>query len=289
MNIYMETLVPDNPAIPVRCWRVERIDNNKVRLSHWHKLMEIVYTKRGNAIQQLSQTFSPVSSGQLSVICPDQLHSYVAASSQEELDLIVLQFDVDFVVKSVQSTDAFVKDWLSGTLFFPKPVEASLQMASLMENILNEMENRKEGYIHAVTGALLELLVLLYRTSPVRIRSSESNAMMDQCRILLSDTFHLINEHFQEDDLSVCRAANNANMSASHFCRLFKQSTGMGFHEYLIRYRLFRAEQMFSSRQTLCDIALSCGFGSLSSFARAFQKWRGCSPGRARKQYRSTK
>lgn len=286
LNTYMEKLLPDNPALPVRCWQTKGRINSKTRFSHWHEMMEIVYTKKGNAIQQISQTFYSVSSGKLSIICPNQLHSYVVTSSQMECDLIVLQFDVGFVLKCVQGSDSFKKDWLSGMLFFAEPMEVTPQVDYLMEKILNEMHDRREGYIYTVTGALLELLVLFYRASPVRLTASDLNTKMHQYNILLSDTFQLINEHYQEEGLSVCHAADNANLSISHFCRIFKRITGMGFHEYLLRYRLVCAEQLFSTNQTLCEIALSCGFGSLSSFSRAFQRWRGCSPGRARKQWK---
>ena len=245
-------------------------------------MMEIVYTRSGRAIQQAAQTFYPVSAGDLSVICPDQLHSYAAVSPLECFDLIVLQFDVEFVVRRVQSGDSFAKDWLSGALFFPGPVKASPRLAALMENILSEMQEKQEGYIHAVTGALMELLSLLYRASPARLSPAERADSAESCR-LLSSVFQLVGERYREEGLSVKQAAENASLSVSHFCRLFKRTTGMGFHEYLLRYRLSRAEQLFSSGLALSEIAFSCGFGSLSAFTRAFKKWRGRPPGRARK------
>lgn len=282
MHIYQERLLPENPALPVRCWR---ISGEAGCAAHWHSMMEIVYTRRGNAMQQVSQTFYPVAAGDISVICSDQLHSFVPATSEEAFDLIVLQFDVEFVISRVQSADAFSRDWLSGSLFFPSPIAADETISRLLEGILAEMQSRRDGYAQAVTGSLLTLLTRLYRMSPARLSAAERKADTGQSRQLLSDTFRLISECYQVEGLSVQQAAQSANLSVTHFCRLFKQATGMGFHEYLLHYRLSRAEQLFSSDKTLPEIAFACGFGSLSAFSRAFRKRRGCTPGHARKNY----
>lgn len=288
MNIYLEKLLPDNPALPVRCWRRQGYRGETVSgapyTSHWHEMIEIVYTRSGHAIQQSAQSFYPVSPGDLSVIPPNQLHSYTPTIPSEYYELTVLQFDVSFVVNLVQENDAFSKDWLSGNLFFPAPVKAEPQILLLLDNILIEMQERHAGYIQSVAGALLQLLVFLYRASPVLCSSPQEKTALEQCRLLLSNTFDFISDRYQDESLSVRQAADNACLSVSHFCRLFKQITGRGFHEYLRLYRLSRAEHLFSSDLSLSEIAFSCGFGSLSAFTRAFKKCRGCTPGRARRQ-----
>lgn len=288
MNIYLEKLLPDNPALPVRCWRRQGYREETVSAapyaSHWHEMIEIVYTRSGHAIQQSAQSFYPVSPGDLSVIPPNQLHSYTPTIPSEYYDLTVLQFDVSFVVSLAQGSDVFSKDWLSGNLFFPAPVKANERTLLLLDCILNEIQERREGYIQAVSGALLQLLVFLYRSSPVLLSSPQQKTALEQCRPMLSNTFDFISDRYQDEGLSVRQAADNACLSISHFCRLFKQITGRGFHEYLLLYRLSRAEQLFSSGLSLSEIAFSCGFGSLSAFTRAFKKCRGCTPSRARRQ-----
>ena len=77
--------------------------------------------------------------------------------------------------------------------------------------------------------------------------------------------------------------AQATNLSVTHFCRLFKQTTGMGFHEYLNRYRIAQAEHMFSSSKSLLEISYACGFGSVSAFLRNYKKYRGLPPRLARK------
>jgi len=111
---------------------------------------------------------------------------------------------------------------------------------------------------------------------------SEQKTALELCRSPLPNTFDFISEHYPEEGLSVTQAAENACLSISHFCRLFRQLTGMGFHKYLLRYRLSCAEQLFSSKRSLSEIAFSCGFGSLSAFTRTFKKYRGSTPVRAR-------
>ncbi len=286
MNIYLEKLIPDDPALPVRCWRRQGCRSETVDLTprscHCHEMMELVYTREGHAIQQAAQTFYPVSPGDLSVIPPSQLHSYTPSIPSEVYDLTVVQFDIAFAVSLFPLSDSFSKDWLSGNLFFPGPVKADESICRLIDQILSETQERPAGYMQSVAGALLQLLVLLYRSSPVRLSSSEQKTALELCRSPLPNTFDFISEHYPEEGLSVTQAAENACLSVSHFCRLFRQLTGMGFHEYLLRYRLSCAEQLFSSKLSLSEIAFSCGFGSLSAFTRAYKKYRGSTPGRAR-------
>ena len=55
--------------------------------------------------------------------------------------------------------------------------------------------------------------------------------------------------------------------------KVFKETTGQSFNEYLISYRLNKARQMLiSSDDKLIDIANSCGFNNQSYFTRAFVK-----------------
>ena len=70
--------------------------------------------------------------------------------------------------------------------------------------------------------------------------------------------------------------------------KFFKQTTGMGFIEYLNSYRLETAAQMLSaSNDNILDIAEKTGFENLSYFNRSFKKKFGLSPGQYRKKLKN--
>ena len=88
----------------------------------------------------------------------------------------------------------------------------------------------------------------------------------------LRQTIEYINEHLTED-LSLREIANQVGMSSYYFARLFKQSTGVTPHQYLVKRRLETAKQMLANTDlAISEIAYSTGFASQSHLTRLFRK-----------------
>jgi AraC-like DNA-binding protein len=81
--------------------------------------------------------------------------------------------------------------------------------------------------------------------------------------------------------------ATHVGMSRTVFAQQFKRRVGMTASEYLTRWRLILAsDRLKTSNETVVSIATSLGYGTESSFGRAFRKFWGCTPcdhGRKRK------
>lgn len=82
-----------------------------------------------------------------------------------------------------------------------------------------------------------------------------------------------------DQNIRLSDLAQLAKMSQSHFSRLFKKSTGLSPHQYLLRQRVERAKQLLkNTNQSLMEIALLCGFDSHSHLTRHFKKITGITP-----------
>lgn len=89
-------------------------------------------------------------------------------------------------------------------------------------------------------------------------------------------------------EVSLSALAQECGLSASHFARAFRRSTGMAPYQWLLRRRVEKARhQLRSSDAPLTDIGLACGFADQSHFTRVFAKVVGMSPGSWRRQVRS--
>jgi AraC-like DNA-binding protein len=89
----------------------------------------------------------------------------------------------------------------------------------------------------------------------------------------------------QSDPITLEEIARALNVSTFHFCRKFKQTTGLTFVEYLNRVRIEKAKILLHNKNLhITDIAYEVGFQSLTHFNRIFRKLVGHSP----TQYRST-
>lgn len=79
-------------------------------------------------------------------------------------------------------------------------------------------------------------------------------------------------------DLTVATLAAIAQVSPSYFSNLFKQSTGLSPHQYVIRCRIDRAKQLLRQGMSIAEIAYSLGFTHQSHFSHHFKRLVGSSP-----------
>ena len=89
-------------------------------------------------------------------------------------------------------------------------------------------------------------------------------------------------DHIQEhlgSDLSLSELAGIAGVSASHLKSLFKESTGLPVHQYVIRRRVDYAVELLSSgKRRLSEVALQAGFADQSHMARCMRRLIGMTP-----------
>ncbi len=84
-------------------------------------------------------------------------------------------------------------------------------------------------------------------------------------------------------ELRLEEVAREAGMSKFHFCRHFKDVTGLTFREFLARRRIARAVELLRDRtRSVSEVYLDVGFKNLSHFSRVFLKLTGQSPSRYR-------
>jgi len=88
-----------------------------------------------------------------------------------------------------------------------------------------------------------------------------------------------ISEH-QGEMIGLSQVARAVNMSVYYFCRIFKQSTGISFTDYLARVRVESVKQiLLDPHKRVSEAAFEAGFQSLSQFNRVFRRVAGEAPG----------
>jgi len=99
----------------------------------------------------------------------------------------------------------------------------------------------------------------------------------------LKQALEYMNVHLSEN-VSLATISDELGISQYYFCRLFKQSTGITPHAYLIQQRVERAKALLKLKEfTMLDIAIECGFANPSHFAKHFRLLTGITP----KQFRN--
>jgi len=79
--------------------------------------------------------------------------------------------------------------------------------------------------------------------------------------------------------VSLADVASSAGLTRMHFAAQFRAATGMRPHEYLLRRRVERAQEMLvGTGMPLVDIALSVGFQTQAHFTSVFKRYTGQPP-----------
>ncbi len=86
-------------------------------------------------------------------------------------------------------------------------------------------------------------------------------------------------------DISLQEIADYVNLSRTYFSNLFKKETGVGFVEYLIKYRIEKAKELLNdSCRKIYEVGEICGFSNYRYFARTFKRITNLSPGEYREK-----
>jgi AraC family transcriptional regulator len=94
----------------------------------------------------------------------------------------------------------------------------------------------------------------------------------------LQQVLNYIHTHLDRD-LSLVQIAGTINISPTYFASLFKRTTGISPHQYVIQQRVERAKQMLAKTDlAIADIALQVGFSSQSHLNQHFKRLTSMTP-----------
>lgn len=145
----------------------------------------------------------------------------------------------------------------------------------------------KDEYLHMTStfsevmiySKLLEIITLIGRN--YAYHAQNQSGMMGKQKEYLGKFLKIcdyIEDHCSED-LNLDDIAAMCGFSKFYFSRLFKQFMNVSFYKYVNQKRIARAAELLNDPEnSITDVALGCGFSSLSSFIRMFKLVKGCTP-----------
>ena len=146
---------------------------------------------------------------------------------------------------------------------------------TMAEQLEKELAGDKFGRIVLSRGLLLQLLVRICRESRSTAANRPGPVLPGNERIL--DILRYIDAHLTED-LTIDFLSELFYISKYHMMRLFRQETGRSIHSYLSERRLLHARDLIDQGMNATESCFRSGFGSYSSFTRAYSKRFGTTP-----------
>jgi AraC family transcriptional regulator len=135
-------------------------------------------------------------------------------------------------------------------------------------------------YGEGLATALAVHLLQHYAVCPPQLRSYRGG--MPQAR--LQRVLEYMQAHLDQE-LSLAALAAVAQMSPYYFSRLFKQSTGLSPHQYILQQRIAWAMRLLVEPQvSVAAIAYRVGFANQAHFTTIFRRWVGTTPRQYRQQ-----
>lgn len=153
------------------------------------------------------------------------------------------------------------------------------QIAMGFHSILGrEAEPTDRLFLDGMQAALAGHLLGHYAID--RWRPPEKTPELDFRR--LKRVLDYIEAHFA-GDIPLRDLAGEACLSEFHFCRLFREATGLSPHRYVSFRRVQEAQKRLErDHSPLVEIALETGFGAQANFIRVFRKSTSLTPGQYR-------
>ncbi|MBO2945698.1 response regulator transcription factor [Paenibacillus sp. F411] len=131
--------------------------------------------------------------------------------------------------------------------------------------------------IHA-SDSLKDMMSVLQITLARWMKDSAAEPSREDMHTVMEKARSYIQEHYQKD-LSIEEVSEYSHLSISHFCTLFKQSSGYTFVEYLTLCRIEKAKHILRNTSVkVYQVAPLVGYQDPRYFTQVFKKVTGHTP-----------
>lgn len=258
---------------------------------HFHNCMELIYCYEERILMIEDRIYS-MSPGSICVIPPNQMHNSKRASFRSSLEPHGCEY---LYVDPALLLEDFFTETYSFQSAFNQINETSSYIISPHENpdicrllllILDEMRHGRPNLHEMVKGLALSFWIELIRTLELPSISHMAK------RRELTDVYPAmtyIREHYAQT-ITIETLAAVCGMSVSSFRQNFKKRVGILPNHYIDDIRLSKALQLLiGTEMGILEVALACGYNSLSSFNSHFTAKYGVSPTSWKKSQRAIK
>lgn len=257
---------------------------------------QFVLTSRGRGTVILDGVSYPASKGDLFLIKPGVVHSFIA-DPEAPFDMLVIHFDFfyerdrnfwphkKYELSEGETRENLPEKYLlrdvpvfDRRMTFPDYIRLKNYTSAevLMKKLIDLNTVVMPGKELIVKSYFLEFLYLVY-TESLGVGEQGDSARAGGFEKIRA-AYEFINSHYMED-LKLEELAGLCNLSTNYFSAVFKQNTGYSPKEYIMRLRIENAKALLAQGDlSVSEIGIQVGFHDIHYFSFYFKKFEGVSP-----------
>lgn len=257
---------------------------------HFHKQLEMGLCLSGRGVFYIHGEVYPYGAGDISLIYPGESHIAQSARSAPS-DWLFLTVDTERLFSGVRDEAR-----LRALSFRPlgtghvlsgeenRTVVAFLRRTiSLYEDKSRTHDEKREQYAALLACLLYESVAWEHR--PV---AATVPLYTERLREIYPAVQYILNRY--TEDVQTTQLCEACSLSPVHLRRLFAALLGLSPIAFLHKTRISHAcSALADPSLSMLAVAEQCGYSSLSSFNRQFQKWMHCSPSEYRTAHQREK
>lgn len=252
---------------------------------HKHIEFEISLILRGLGVYNTKTGIYDIRPGDIFIYSTNEYHCITDIfpdAESDHMELLNLHFQPSFTwsVGNEYLSNSYLKIFFNRNKDFKNRLDrnnpAIKQLTEQMLTIKKEFENMEYDYDVSIKAKVLELLISIHRN--FHLTEENSVYIPNQLYERMKNALNYMDQNYCLD-LSLAKIANQAFMSRTYFCSMFKKMNGLTPWEYINIKRINKAVDLLkSSDLPIFTIATQCGYNNLANFSRIFKQITGTTP-----------
>ena len=267
-RIYINKFVGDKPVSP-----------------HRHEFIELVVIERGACFHRYNGTEVPIMPGDAFIVFPDEEHSY--SISKETVIYNCLFYpqalgedwervkEFSGIYNFIMVEPYYRSETGKQEIIHLSPEELEF-VERILEGMIEEQNMNSRGKDIYLKASMMHLLVFMGRVWEKQF--SDQMRLFQGKKDILNEALSYIEQNINSE-LKVSELASLTYLSAGHFRKVFKDSTGLTPMEYINTLRVSKAVQhLKEGKCTVAEVAELVGISDPNYFTRLFKKVTGHTP-----------
>lgn len=252
---------------------------------HWHDYMEFLYCVRGRFFVAIDENSVHCRRGELVLINSKAPHRTYPL--EEDSVIQVLHFS-PALLYSHMGYDTYLGHYMthmSGKLKMIQKCDCrGKETEKIFKDLLEEYTSKNTTYELRCVAYVLLILSDLIRDGSICFGDVDS--VKREAFEKLQPVLEYLRENYMQE-ITLREISDMVYMSKSAFCKLFKETMGMTFKEYLNEIRLAEAKKLLvMESRSITYIANEVGYPSVNYFNRVFRQKTGNTPSGFRREFK---